>query len=340
MFAAAAPLLAKSAANTPPAAMATTPDTFAPNLKIVRDATCTACGCACDDIDLAVRDGQIVEARRACSLGESWFRTQPVDGRPSCHIAGQPATIAEGIARAAEILAAARYPLVYGLSETTCEAQRVAVAVGDRIGANVDSTTSHRHGPSGVSFQGVGEVTSSLGEVANRGDLIICWGCDPAVSHPRHFARYSLQPKGMFLPGGRADRTCVVVDVRRTASADEADVFLELQPGADFEALWIFARWPPECRSTPGAVQAETGVTLDAWQDLIARMKRARFGVMLFGTGIAMTRGKYLNSEALLALVRDMNAHTRFVALPMRGAGNVAGADNVVTWQTGAHPSA
>jgi formylmethanofuran dehydrogenase subunit B len=51
--------------------------------------------------------------------------------------------------------------------------------------------------------------------------------------------------------------------------------------------------------------------------------------------GLTMTRGKHLNSEALLALVRDMNAHTRFVAKPMRGHGNVTGADNVVSWRTG-----
>ena len=76
-------------------------------------------------------------------------------------------------------------------------------------------------------------------------------------------------------------------------------------------------------------------MTLAAWQDLMDRMKRANFGVILFGTGLTMTRGTYLNSEAMLALVRDMNAYTRFVAKPMRGRGNVIGADNVVTWRTG-----
>ena len=80
---------------------------------------------------------------------------------------------------------------------------------------------------------------------------------------------------------------------------------------------------------------ADTGVPLAAWQDLMARMKRARFGVMFFGTGLAMTRGKHLNTEALLAVVRDMNAYTRFVAKSMRGAGNVTGADNVLAWRTG-----
>ena len=33
-------------------------------LTMVRDATCTFCGCMCDDIDLAVHDHRIVEAHR------------------------------------------------------------------------------------------------------------------------------------------------------------------------------------------------------------------------------------------------------------------------------------
>ena len=94
--------------------------------------------------------------------------------------------------RAAEILADAKYPLIYGLSDTTVESQRVAVSIGDWIGANVDTTTSVCHGPSGMAFQGVGEVTCSLGEVKNRGDLIIFWGSNPAESHPRHFHQVQL----------------------------------------------------------------------------------------------------------------------------------------------------
>src|SRR5205085_3736636 len=42
-----------------------------------------------------------------------------------------------------------------------------------------------------------------------------------------------------------------------------------------------------------------------------------------------------LNVEAALSLARDLNAYTRFVAKPMRGHGNVTGADNVVSWRTG-----
>jgi formylmethanofuran dehydrogenase subunit B len=48
-----------------------------------------------------------------------------------------------------------------------------------------------------------------------------------------------------------------------------------------------------------------------------------------------MTRGKHYNAAALLALARDLNRHTRFLAKPMRGHGNVTGGDNVVSWSTG-----
>jgi formylmethanofuran dehydrogenase subunit B len=317
--------------------MATTQrhDAPASGLKIVRDATCTACGCVCDDIDLTVKNNQIVEALRACELGTPWFLDRRDETSPACRIGGQPASIEDGVERAARILAGAKYPLIYGLGDTTCEAQRVAVGIADWIGGTVDTSTSVFHGPWGVAFQGVGEVTCSLGEVANRGDLIIFWGSNPAESHPRHFSKYSLLPEGMFVPRGREDRTCVIVDVHRTQSVDSADIFLQITPGKDFEALWILRALARDLPLDAADVQRDTGVPLAAWQDLMARMKAARFGVLLFGVGLTMTRGKHLNSEALLALVRDMNAHTRFVAKPMRGQGNVTGADNVVTWRTG-----
>jgi formylmethanofuran dehydrogenase subunit B len=312
----------------------TTSDTN--GMKIVEDATCTFCGCVCDDIELHVENNKkIVKAKRACVLGTSWFLNHEIEDRPSCTIEGQPASVEEGIERAAQLLSASRYPLVYGLSDTTTESQRVAVSIADWIGSNVDTTTSVCHGPSGMAFQAVGEVTCSLGEVRNRGDLIIFWGSNPAESHPRHFTRYSLMPKGMFLPGGRKDRTCVVIDVRKTKSAKAADIFIPIAPRKDFEALWTLRALAKGIDLDAEQVQQDTGQPLEVWQDLMQRMKAAKFGVIFFGMGVTMTRGKHANSEALLCLTRDMNKYTRFVCKPNRGHGNVTGADNVVTWRTG-----
>ena len=304
-------------------------------MTVIKDSTCTFCGCVCDDIDVTVENNHIVEAKRACVLGKAWFLNHHADDRASCLIEGTPAPVADGVERAARILTEARYPIVYGLSDTTSEAQRVAVGIADRIGGTIDTTTSVCHGPSGMAFQGVGEVTCSLGEIANRGDLIIFWGGNPAESHPRHFTKYSLMPKGLFVPNGRKDRTAVGIDVRNTKTAKAMDLFFQIKPRRDFEALWTLRALAKGLTLDAAQVKEDTGIELSRWEDLMNRMKAAKFGVILFGMGLTMTRGKHLNSEALLSLARDMNAFTRFVVKPMRGHGNVTGADNVVSWTTG-----
>ncbi len=306
------------------------------NTRLVEHATCTFCGCVCDDMDLTVDmdEKRIVKAANACVLGRAWFAEHKVEERPFARIEGREASTAEAIEAAAQILAKARLPAIYGLSDTTCEAQRQAVAICDLIRGNIDTTTSVCHGPSGMAFQGVGESTATLGEVKNRADLVVYWGGNPAESHPRHFTRYAVTPKGMYIPNGRKDRTVVLVDVRRTPSAPVADHFIQVKPGSDFELLWALRAVVKGRKLDPG-VETRTGVPLAKIEDLAQRMKRCSYGVLFFGMGLTMTRGRHFNSGALLALTADLNEFTHFVAKPVRGHGNVTGADNVVSWQTG-----
>jgi formylmethanofuran dehydrogenase subunit B len=179
-----------------------------------------------------------------------------------------------------------------------------------------------------------GKVSCTLGEVKNRADLIIYWGGNPAECHPRHFTKYTLTQKGKFVPKGRKDRTMVLVDIRETPSAKAADLFLQVRPSKDFEVLTVLRALVKGQRVNPQAV-AETGLTLEQLQDLADRMKKARFGVLFFGMGLSMTRGKHMNSAALLALAAELNAFTKFVAMPMRGHGNVTGGDVIMRWTTG-----
>jgi formylmethanofuran dehydrogenase subunit B len=179
-----------------------------------------------------------------------------------------------------------------------------------------------------------GKVTCTLGEVKNRADFIVYWGGNPAECHPRHFTKYTLMQKSKFLPRGRKDRTMVLVDIRETKSANAADIFLQIRPGKDFEVLTIL-RAMVKGERVNEAMIAETGLTKEQMQDFVDRMKRAKFGVMFFGMGLSMTRGKHMNSAAILTLAAELNAFTKFVAMPMRGHGNVTGADVIMRWTTG-----
>jgi len=306
------------------------------NTRIVKNATCTFCGCLCDDMDLTVDidENRIIKAKRACTLGRAWFAEHVIEDRPAAMIDGKEVSFDEAVEEAAQVLTKAKFPIIYGLSDTTSEAQRVAVSIADYMHGTIDTTTSVCHGPTGMAFQGVGESTMTLGEVKNRADLVIFWGGNPAVSHPRLFTRYAVTTKGMFIPNGKKDRTVVLVDVRKTASSPVADINIRVKPGKDFEMLWALRALIKDKKIDP-SIEEVTGISLEALQDLAERMKNCRYGVVFFGMGLTMARGRHFNSGALFSLATDLNEFTHFVVKPARGHGNVTGSDNVVSWSTG-----
>ena len=112
-------------------------------MAIVTSAVCTFCGCVCDDIELHAEGERIVKTKHACSLGTPGSRTTPPSRiYPDALIDGEPATVDEAVEAAADFLSDADNPLVYGLSNITCETQREAVLLAELIGGVIDSHTS------------------------------------------------------------------------------------------------------------------------------------------------------------------------------------------------------
>jgi len=300
--------------------------------EIIEDVACTVCGCVCDDLRMTIAGGRIVEAAGACHLSRQWFLDQDSRRPAAAEIDGREANLEAALNRAASILRGARYPLIYGLSRSSTQGQRAAVALAEQLCANIDTTASLCHAPSIMAIQEAGESTCTLGEIRNRADLVIFWGVNPAQSHPRHMERYSADPVGLFVPRGRAGRTVVVLDSQHTESADLADLFIQIQPGRDFEAIWTLRAL---VRGIPPAPGMDTGLPLAVLEDLARRMTSCRCGVFFFGLGLASRGLGHRNVEALLQLTRDLNAHARFHARRMRIPGDVTGADAVLCWQTG-----
>lgn len=299
--------------------------------RTVTDVACTMCGCVCDDISLTVADGRVLAAAPNCPLAEPWLLNQTTADAPPACVDGQPVAFQEAVEKAAEILQRSDAPLIYGLSRSSTPGQRAAVRLADQIGASIDTTASTCHAPSIMALQQVGESTSTLGDVRNRSDLVIYWGSNPVVSHPRHLERFVDAP-GKFIPEGRADRHVVVVDVERTESARLADTFIQLKPGSDLDVIWALRGL---LQSFHLDAESIGGVSRDDLITLATRMKQCRYGALFFGLGPTRHGIPHLNVEALLRLVTDLNHHTRFIARRMRIPGDVAGADSVLCWQTG-----
>jgi formylmethanofuran dehydrogenase subunit B len=306
--------------------MAAPVDGYTPGVApIIENVACTVCGCVCDDLRVRVESGRLEPQHGACELALPWYRARGTRTPPAALVDGRPASLDEAAGRAADILRAARSPLIYGLSRSTTEGQRSALALADRLGATIDTTASLGHAPAIMALQESGESTCTLGEVRHRADLVIYWASDPLRSHPRHIERYATRPDG-------SPRTLIVADSQPTATSAVADRFIPVAAGRDFEAFWALRAM---LRGEQLADGAELGVAPGLLADLAKRMKGCRFGIVFFGRRLSQSRDGHRTIEALLRLVDDLNDHTRFYARRMRTLGDVAGADSVLCWQTG-----
>ena len=302
---------------------------------------CPGCACVCDDVTLTFDESQLQSFEPHCTLGEEWFRTHAAQVESPAETEGQPVGLDVALERAAEILRGADYPLVFGLSRSATAGQRAAIDLAERSGAVIDTTASLCHGPSIMALQEVGEVTCTLGEIKNRADLVIFWGCHPAASHPRHAERYSVSATGKLVPEGRGSRTVVMVgdatqieSWRLDPAGAKPDLVVPIAPGEDFEALAQLRLM------LNGQTVADAPPELAKLFDL---MCGCNYGVIFFGLGIAETsmwdglphqQIGHINVAALLMLVAELNHVTRFTARRMRLQGDVSGADSVMQWQT------
>jgi formylmethanofuran dehydrogenase subunit B len=299
-------------------------------------ATCAGCGCACDDIEVAAADGVLERVTGTCPIGDAWFAERTAGTPGPARVDGREVDVADAIAAAAAILAEARFPLVCGLGGTDCESQRAAVGLAEAIGAVIDPVGPPGDGAAGAASQASGLSTATFGDVRDRAELVVAWRADPAASHPRLLPRLRLDRAGRAGGETHPPRTLVVVDAVPTATAHEADAFIELPPELDFEALWAMRAL---VRDVSLDRDLAARLPLDALGQLADRLRVCRYGAVMHGAGLGAGAGGDMNALALLALVRDLAAVAHVVALPLRQHGNARGAEDVLAWQTG-YPSA
>lgn len=296
--------------------------------------TCLGCGCHCDDLEVRVQGRRVVEARGAgdCALGRRWFidaSRENVDA-PAATVGGLAVPVGEALSRGAEALGRARGLVVWGLTGTTTEAVREALAVADRLGARVLPARDAGGLARVDAYQAGGRVSATLGEVKNRADLLVYWGADPVTTHPRHGERYSWAAAGRFVEGGRAGRRVVVVDGAPNRTAAEADLFLPIPADRQADALAAL-----RVMVRGGAVDDRGGVglDLDALRSLAGDLLKANYGAWFLGP--AADPSAWAGAGGL---VDDLNDRTRFVLLGLGEAGNPAGADAALVWQGGFLP--
>lgn len=247
---------------------------------------------------------------------------------PRARVDGVPVALEDAVTAAADVLVRARLPLVYGLVETTVEAQRLAVEIADLTGGAVDTAASAGHESSLLAFQRIGLLTATLGEVRTRADLVVFWGIDPDAREPgfreRYLARAADSPA----------RVRVAVDIGKARGPDEADERIAIPAAAEFEALWALRAMVRERRVDAERLES-LGLSPDLLRPLAWRLAACRYGVIFHDADPPPERRDPLRALALGALVGDANERARVRLIGIRMPGNPVGAEAVLTWQTG-----
>lgn len=356
-------------------------------MSVINAVTCPICGCLCDDIEVTVVNNEVVKVKNGCAVCEAKYMGYKSEHRirqPLIRKNGEfvPVSMDEAVHKAAEILANANYPILYGWSSTNCEAQRVGVELAEEVGGILDNTAVVCHGPSLMGTQEVGIPTSTLGQIRHRADVIIYWGCDPWSAHPRHLERYTSFTEGRFedsewktyinkvkaaagrkkvlsaqrvapkpqretVPESVAEsvvfnkppetlqkegRKLIVIDVRKSMTAEMADYFIQVEPNKDYELMQAIRAM---VKDEELDVDEVAGVPVEYLREVVDVLVNCQFGVIFFGMGLTQSAGKFRNIEVAISLTRDLNMRTKFLIMPMRGHFNVAGANIVFAWQSG-----
>ena len=123
-----------------------------------------------------------------------------------------------------------------------------------------------------------------------------------------------------------------MIDQHKTETAEAADLFVPIDAKNQLSAL-LTLRSMIAGRSIGSTERAS--VDLDLLTNLASRLKKARYGALFFDEPAGVPEHGAILWETATKLVRSLNESTRFVMLGMGRAGNLAGGEAALTWQSG-----
>lgn len=285
---------------------------------------CVFCGLLCDDVRVRREAGRLQAEANGCPRAEAGYSAW--SGTLECSVDGRPAGTAEAVAAAVRLLAGARRPLVAGLAADV-DAQRAALALADRLGAVIDHGAAAGLMRTLSVLQDTGAMTATLAEVRTRADLLVLVGRHTVVGTPRLLERVGA-PEGRALVclGWTPEEGDLAGWTGAPPTVLDGDLNALPEIAAALRAL-LAGR-----RMTAAAVG---GVPADALADLATRLAAARYGVIAWAAEAFAGPAPELAVHQLVELVRDLNRRTRCSGLPLGGAGNAVGANQVLHWQAG-----
>jgi formylmethanofuran dehydrogenase subunit B len=299
--------------------------------------TCPFCGLACDDLTVRIEDGAPQVVANGCRISVAAFSASKVDdpGDLLPKVAGIPADLQRAIAAAAEVLRRAKQPVFGGLG-TDVQGMRALMQLADACGAVVDHMNSTAKLRNILAFQDGGWVTTTLTEVKNHADLIVCVGTDVVTKFPRFFERFVWNRETLFGSDPWAREVIYLGQAEKLDAGNSPDGRQPTRiPCANEDLPQVLAML--RAVSSEQSLQASTagGVAIELLRDLAGRIKRAKYPVFVWVAPDLSFPHAELAVQCLVELIKDLSRDQRCAGLPLGGTDGDFTVNQVHTWQTG-----
>lgn len=295
---------------------------------------CPFCGLLCDDLRIVVEAGQPRLESPACPAAAAGFERARTPGKSAPEIDGATVAPEAAYARAAELLAAARHPLIGGLGADV-SGIREALALGDRLRATLD----HMDAAAGLRnlyvLQDGGWMTTTLAELKNRADFVLILGEAIPRRYPRLYERYIHPPESLF-PERREQREVWILGGPEEAAEARSDAGRGEYLACPMHGLGeVAAALRTLLRGRPLQAPSVHGLTRATLERILERLRRAEYGVVIWAPAEFDFAHAELAVQAIAEFVRDLNETGRCSGLSLGGENGGTTSYQVCAWQTG-----
>jgi formylmethanofuran dehydrogenase subunit B len=291
---------------------------------------CPFCGLLCDDVRVAMTKGVATVVANGCARSRALFAANANDTATAL-VDGKPADLATAIGRGAQILQAARQPLLLSAG-TDVAGMRVLLELAERSGGIVDHANGDALFRNLRVLRNTGWISTTLTEIRNRADLLVVAGTGITGGFPRFFERCFGDFDTLFEIGARELWFLGDVPEDLPATLRNRTKSLHLDPARLAEFFLAL-----QALFAGRALNEKTvaGVPVGKLSELLGRMRAARYGVLTWATADLAFPHADLAIQSMCEFVKALNSENRFSVLPLGGSDADLTAQQVTTWQTG-----
>ena len=311
--------------------------------------TCPACGLLCDDIVVAdiamanVANDKIEPIKNVlangCAKGIGFFNQPTVESSPQ--INGKSVELTAAIAHAAHLVKTSQTPLFAGLS-TDIHGFRAIYKLSQKTNASFQHINNQSIARNMTVLQSTGWHNTTLTEVKNRADVIICFG-DVAKHHPRFFERF-INCDGMFVKA--EDRQVIIFSDVAEKTAFNNDATRLKQFDKSLNAPWILPCSADDLPSVTIALRALVtgkflkvsqiaGIKVSDLQIIANKLNAATYAVLTWVAKDFDFNHAQLSIQNITETVAKLNLTTRAAGLPLGSSDGDTSVNNAITWLRG-----